>query len=288
MPPPTFKAPQPIPASAGIGLRGEHYEAALADAARVGWMEVHTENYFGRGGVPHRYLRDIREHCPISFHGVGLSLGSTDPLDRAHLQRIRELVREYRPGLVSEHLSWSSVGGVFTNDLLPLPLTGESLDHFARRVDQVQEYLKRSILVENPSTYLRFAGRSLRESDFLNTLAERTGCGLLLDVNNVYVCASNHGFDARRYLDSIEPAHVGEIHLAGHTRNEFEDGDILIDTHNREVCEPVWRLYEHALSRTGAKPTLIEWDTDLPSFDVLLAQAARAQTILDRRHAAAA
>lgn len=278
----------PVPADAGIGLRGDHYARVDAERPDIAFLEVHTENYFGHGGVPHHYLDRLATHYPLSFHGVGLSLGSTDPIDESHLARIDELVQHYRPGLVSEHLSWSSVGGVFSNDLLPYPLTPESLDHFSRRVDHVQTRLGRPILVENPSTYLSLANTQIDEAEFLNTLAARTGCGILLDVNNVYVCANNHGFDAGAYIDAIDAPAVGEIHLAGHVRNRFDDGSILIDSHNRPVCDAVWTLYRQAIDRLGPRPTLIEWDTDLPDLDVLVEHAAHARSMLEARRADAA
>ncbi len=278
---------KPIPADAGIGLRGEHYAAVDHERPAVGWLEVHTENYFGRGGIPHHYLSRLGAHYPLSFHGVGMSLGGATPLDPNHLARVRELVEQYRPGLVSEHLSWSSVGGLHSHDLLPCPLTRESLEGLCRNIDHAQTRLGRSILVENPSTYLAFRDDELAEPEFLNTLARRTGCGILLDVNNVHVCASNHGFDATAYLDAIDAEAVGEIHLAGHVVNTFDDGQLLVDSHNQPVCQAVWQLYRHAVSRTGAVPTLIEWDTDLPPLSVLVDHASEARGILERQRAAA-
>lgn len=277
-----------IPADAGIGLRGDHYRRMDAEHPPVGWLEVHPENYFGRGGLPHHYLERLRAVYPLSFHGVGLSLGSVDPLDRGHLARIAELAAHYRPDLVSEHLSWGSYGGTHFNDLLPLPLTRESLEHFCARVDEVQAYLGRQILVENPSTYLVSTGDEMNEPEFLNTLARRTGCALLLDINNVYVCARNHGFDPRTWIDAIDARSVGEFHLAGHVENVFEDGMLLIDSHNRPVCDDVWTLYRRAVERIGRRPTLIEWDSELPELEVLVAEAATAQGILETCRAVAA
>jgi uncharacterized protein (UPF0276 family) len=279
---------KPIPVAAGIGLRGEHYRRIDEERPDIGWLEVHTENYFGRGGVPHLYLERLRGHYPISFHGVGLSLGSTDPIDESHLDRIIELAEHYAPALVSEHLSWGSVSGVHLNDLLPLPYTRESLDHLTRRIDHVQSRLARPILIENPSTYLEFAENDFAETEFMNTLSDRTGCGILLDVNNVYVCAVNHGFPARRYLDDIDGGRVGEIHLAGHVVNRTEYGDLLIDSHDRPVCDEVWDLYRYAIDRVGPAPTLIEWDTDLPELETLLDLARTAGKILAARNAVAA
>ncbi len=278
----------PIPADAGIGLRGDHYRRVDAERPNVAFLEVHSENYFGRGGVPHYYLERLGTRYPLSFHGVGLSLGSTDPLDENHLDRLRELEQAYRPALVSEHLSWSSVGGVFTNDLLPLPLTLESLDHFSRRVDHVQSRLGRRLLVENPSTYLELTDSRIDETEFLNTLAARTGCGILLDVNNVFVCATNHDFDANAYIEAIDADSVAEIHLAGHVENRFDGGTILIDSHNRPVCDAVWKLYRHALAYVGPRPTLVEWDSDLPALDELLDHAAHARALLEEHRAVAA
>jgi uncharacterized protein len=281
-------AKKPIPACAGIGLRGDHYRQIDDETPGVGWLEVHTENYFGEGGLPHYFLERLGQRYPLSFHGVGLSLGSTDAIDEAHLDRTLELVQNYAPALISEHLSWSSVGGIFTNDLLPLPYTRESLDHFCRKVDHVQMRLNRRILIENPSTYLVFHDQEMSEPEFLNELARRTGCGILLDVNNIHVCASNHGFDARSYINDIDGASVGEIHLAGHVENAFEDGSLLIDSHNRPVCDDVWKLFRYALDRVGPRPTLIEWDTELPELTILIEHADIAQRLLEQARARAA
>ena len=277
-----------IPPRAGIGLRALHYRDVLESRPNIGWLEVHSENYFGQGGAPLHYLERIRAHYPISLHGVGLSLGSTDPLDLAHLASLKALIERFEPGLVSDHLSWSSVGGRYFNDLLPLPYTEESLTHVARRVLVVQERLGRKLLVENPSTYAQFAESTIPEAEFLAELARRTGCGILLDVNNVYVSACNHRLDARRHIDSIPARHVGEIHLAGFTRNEADSGEILIDTHSRPVAAEVWTLFAHAVERFGPRPTLIEWDADLPPLAMLVAEAGHAQALLEARHALAA
>ena len=277
-----------IPTKVGIGLRAEHYADMDSAKPAVGWLEVHTENYFGQGGIPHHYLQRLRQDYPLSFHGVGLSIGSVDELNSQHLNRTRELIQIYEPGLVSEHLSWGSVNGQYLNDLLPLPYTQESLIHFCSRVDQVQTSIGRQILIENPSTYLTFVEQEFTETEFLNQLCERTGCGLLLDVNNVYVCATNHNFSATAYIDEISPQVVGEIHLAGHTCNRFEDGSLLIDTHNQKICEDVWSLYEYTIHRIRQRPTLIEWDTDLPALAVLLEEAQLAQRIMDKHNAVAA
>lgn len=273
-------ADQKIDAScAGIGLRAPHYQDLLARTERAGtpgFLEVHSENFFGDGGQPLQYLERFREDYALSTHGVGLSLGSTDPLDRTHLEKLKRLVDRFQPRLVSEHLCWVGVGGRFVNDLLPLPYTEESLAHVSARVAQVQDFLQRKILVENVSSYLEFTESTMPEWVFVNEVAKRAGCGVLLDVNNIYVNATNHGFDAKTFIDAIDPATVGEIHLAG-----FQDtGDILIDTHGARVHEDVWALYAYAIARLGPVPTLIEWDTDLPALDVLLDEAAHANRVL--------
>lgn len=272
--------PDGVPACAGVGLRAPHYRAFLEEPPAVGWLEVHSENYFGAGGLHLAVLTRLREDYPVSLHGVGLSLGSTDPLSRVHLEKLKGLIERLEPGLVSEHLSWSSVDGRHLHDLLPLPYTEEALAHLVRRVEAVQAFLGRAILVENPSSYLRFRHSTLAEEAFLAELASRSGCGILLDVNNLYVSAANHGFDPLGYLQRLPAEAVQEIHLAGFER----DGDVLIDTHGKAVYPEVWTLYWHALQRFGARPTLIEWDTDLPALSVLLAEAAKAQAILDKCH----
>lgn len=277
-------SPRPVPPRAGIGLRAEHYQAVLDQRPQVAWFEVHPENYFGAGGEPLRVLEAVRERYPLSLHGVGLSIGSTDPLDADHLARLKALIQRFQPGLVSEHLSWSSVNGQYFNDLLPLPYTEECLAHVSARVRQVQDYLGRPLLLENPSTYLQFADSVIPEAVFLAELAARTGCGILLDVNNVYVQARNHGLDAHAYLDAIPAGHVHEVHLAGHTERVFDDGRLLIDTHDQPVSEAVWRLYRRLIERIGPRPTLIEWDSALPALSVLQAEAARAEAVLEDAH----
>ena len=269
---------------AGIGLRPPHYQAMLATSPSVSFLEVHSENFFGDGGQPLKYLRRFREDYPISTHGVGLSLGSTDPLDADHLRKLKRLVDAIDPVLVSEHLCWVGVNGRFLNDLLPLPYTQESLEHVVRRVGELQDFLKRPILIENVSSYLEFVDSTIPEWEFVREVASRSGCQILLDVNNIHVNATNHDFDALTYLDAIAPGSVGEIHLAG-----FQDtGEVLIDTHGAAVSNEVWRLYEHAIARFGAVPTLIEWDTDIPALDVLLGEAEKANRVLDKNLASVA
>jgi uncharacterized protein len=277
---------------AGIGLRSRHLAEIASTTPAVGWLEVHAENYMG-GGPAGRTLEGLRRDYPLSVHGVGLSLGSAEELDARHLERLAGLVGRFEPALVSEHLSWSIAGGVYLNHLLPLPYTPEALAVVSRHVDRVQERLRRRILVENPSSYLRFADSPIPEVDFLNALARRTGCGLLCDVNNVYVSCQNLSGDAAAYLDAVDPAAVGEIHLAGHAVNDADGQTILIDDHGSPVAAPVWQLYARALARFGPVPTLIEWDTDIPALAVLLDEAAMAQGLMasatrrdDNAHAA--
>lgn len=258
-----------LAARAGIGLRAAHYEEILRRAPALAFLEVHAENFFARGGQPLAFLERFRERYPLSFHGVGLSLGSADPLDARHLARLAGLVERFEPALVSEHLSWSSVRGRFANDLLPLPHTREAIDHVAARIGEVQERLGRRILVENVTAYARFDVSEMPEWEFVAEVVRRAGCGLLLDVNNVHVNAVNHGFDPLRYLDALDGGSIAEIHLAGH---EAVDGRLL-DTHAARVAPPVWALYRRALERFGARPTLLEWDADLPPLDVLLDEA---------------
>ncbi len=259
--------------------------AAFADGAAappaVAWVEVHSENFLADGGPRLAALEAVAARYPVSCHGVGLSLGSAEGLDRAHLKRLQRLFARIRPGLISEHLSWSVTDGVYLNDLLPLPTTEATLAVVCRNVSQAQDVFGRKILVENPSAYLNFPGSTMSEAEFLARLVERTGCGLLLDINNVYVSAENNLFDARAYVDAIPAAAVGEIHLAGHTVTGEGDARLLIDTHSAQVCDPVWALYARALTRVGARPTLIEWDLEIPELPVLLREAAKAQSLLD-------
>lgn len=280
--------PRPVPARAGIGLRAEHHAAVLESLPALGWLEVHSENHFAPAGAAHRALDRIREHYPISLHGVGLSLGSTDSMDRQHLSQLRLAIERYQPALVSEHLCWGSVGGRHTNDLLPLPYTEEALRHLVSRVREAQDALGRQLLIENVSSYLTFCDSALTEWNFLASLAGESDCGILLDINNIYVSAFNHGFDAHEYLAALPAAAVQEIHLAGHSSRNLDGHELLIDTHNARVSPGVWALYEAAVARFGRVPTLIEWDTDLPALEVLIAEANQADRLAGEALAVAA
>ncbi|MGA2564153.1 MAG: DUF692 domain-containing protein [Steroidobacteraceae bacterium] len=283
---PTAYQSSPIPAAAGIGLRFAHHEVVSATRPAVPWFEVHAENYFGYGKVRH-ILESVRRDYPLSLHGVGLSLGSADGLDRQHLERLAALARAIEPGLISEHLSWSVTGAQYLADLLPLPMTEEALDVVCAHVQQVQEALQRTILIENPSTYLQLAHSTLPEWVFLRELAARTGCGILCDLNNIFVSASNHGWDPQQYLAALPCAAIGEFHLAGHAVRALDDGSLVrIDDHGSRVAPAVWALYEQALERFGPRPTLIEWDTAIPEFEVLLDEAASAARRLHTRGSA--
>jgi uncharacterized protein (UPF0276 family) len=274
--------PDPIPAAAGIGLRFQHHRVVAETRPELAWLEVHTENYMG-GGMATRYLESIRRDYPLSLHGTGLSIGSAEGLDARHLARVREVVARMEPGLVSEHLSWSVSDGVYLGDLLPLPMTEEALAVVCRNVETFQDALRRPMLLENPSSYLRYRHAPIPEWEFLAAVAERTGCGILCDVNNIFVSAANHGWDAEAYLAALPRAAIGEIHLAGHSVRDLGDGrTIRIDDHGARVDAAVWHLYEAAIERFGAVPTLIEWDTGVPPIEVLCEEAATAQAVLDR------
>jgi uncharacterized protein (UPF0276 family) len=283
-----------IPARAGVGLKAEHYRTIIDTAPDVGFFEVHAENYMGAGGPPHRYLSAIRERYPLSLHGVGLSIGADRPLDQDHIERLRQLRRRYKPGLFSEHLSWSSHDVGFLNDLLPVPYTAETLTRVVEHIDQVQTALDCEMLLENPSTYVAFAESTYAETDFIAEVARRSGCGLLLDVNNVFVASTNQQWDPVAYIEGYPLASVREIHLAGNDRQADETGrPLLIDTHDRPVEDAVWYLYELAVRLVGPVPTLIEWDAQVPAWSTLAAEAERAETIMSanrperRRHALA-
>jgi uncharacterized protein (UPF0276 family) len=254
----------------------------------VGWIEVHTENYFHDGGPHLAALEKARELYPLSLHGVGMGLGSSDPLDRSHLARVARAIERFEPAVVSEHACWGSHGGEHFNDLLPLPYTEEAVEHLAARVAEVQDVLGRQILIENLSCYLAFSSSRLTEWEFLAAVVERSGCGLLLDVNNAYVNSVNVGLDARAFIDGLPSGAVQEIHLAGHTRRQVGERTLLLDDHGSRVPEAVWQLYEHAIRRFGPVPTLIEWDTNLPDLAVLVDEATRAQQRLDGVHGLAA
>jgi len=273
---------RPTPARAGIGLRSAHHDAIARERPDVGWLEAHTENYFHDGGAAVRTLERLRAHYPLSLHGVGLGLGSADPLDAEHLRRVRAAVRRFEPALVSEHACWTHVDGEHYNDLLPLPGTEEAVEHLARRVRDVQDFLGRQILVENLSAYVGYAESSLSEGQFLAALVARSGCGLLLDVNNAYVNSANLGLDVDAFFAHLPTHAVQEIHLAGHSRRVVGQHALLIDDHGSAVCDAVWALYERALRRFGPVPTLIEWDNDVPPLATLVAQAQAADARLDR------
>lgn len=270
-----------LPPRAGVGLKPQHYATVLQGSPPVGFFEVHAENYMGAGGPPHRYLTAIRERYPLSLHGVGLSLGGPHPPDRRHLQRLKALIERYQPGAFSEHLAWSTHGGKFLDDLLPLPYTTETLQCVACHIDEVQEALGCRMLLENPSTYIAFAESSWSEVDFIAEVVRRTGCALLLDVNNVYVAAMNQQWNPEEYIDRFPLAHVREIHLAGHACDVDDAGrTLLIDSHDRTVSKAVWTLYARATARLGPVPTLIEWDAKLPEWDELAREARHADSML--------
>jgi uncharacterized protein (UPF0276 family) len=273
----------PVDGLSGASFKPEHLSAIRADAGFSGFLEIHAENYMGDGGAPHRMLTAMRERFPLSLHGVCMSIGGLGDLDTDHLARFAALVRRYEPALVSEHLAWSTHDDVFLNDLLPLPYTTETLNRICAHIDQVQEAIGRPILLENPSTYLLFEESTWSETDFLEEIVERTGCGLLLDVNNVFVSATNHGTSAMDYLAEFPLEHVGEIHLAGNAEQDDGQGHtLLIDSHDGPVADAVWKLYEIVISQCGPIPTLVEWDNDVPDWPVLKSEAAAARVILDR------
>lgn len=271
-----------LPDAPGVGYKPQHFSDLLDNAGSVQWLEIHAENYMGDGGRPLAQLRHLAERFAISVHGVGLSIGGEGPLDPDHLARLKHLVGWLNPASFSEHLAWSTHDATFLNDLLPLPYTEATLTRVADHIDQVQEVVGRQMLLENPSSYLAFDESTLEETEFLREIARRTGCGLLLDVNNVFVSATNLGTDPISYIDAFPLNLVGEIHLAGHDEDHDDHGKpLLIDSHGREVAEPVWALYEYVIAKTGPRPSLIEWDTDVPEWPVLEAEAQRAARILE-------
>lgn len=272
--PPAFENP------VGLGLRAPHYEKILETKPDIGWLEVHPENYFG-GGIHRHYLSQIREQYPLSFHAVGLSLGADQSVDENHLKQFKELIDIYEPFMISDHVSWSASGNAHLNDLLPLPYTSETLERLKQNIEQTQDYFGRQIIVENPSTYIAFKDNEMSEPDFMNALAKATGCGILLDVNNIFVQSHNHGLDPHAYIDKINKKSVFEVHLAGHTEKTIGEHSLLIDTHNREVKDEVWALYAYTVKQLNNPATLIEWDQDFPPLQTLLSEAAKAKTILD-------
>lgn len=271
-----------IPDRAGVGLKAEHYNDILQKRPDIGWFEVHPENYMGAGGPPHHYLTEIRNLYPLSLHGVGLSIGGHDDLNKDHLQRLKDLVDRYEPGRFSEHLAWSTHTDIFYNDLLPLPYTDETLGKVCEHIDEVQTTVGRTMLLENPATYVVFENSTYEEIDFIKEIIKRTGCQLLLDVNNVYVSCTNHKRDPHKYIENFPVEYVGEIHLAGHTEDTDDAGErLLIDTHDDHVIEDVWNLYEFTLSRRGPVPTLIEWDGNIPDWDTLHAESQLAEKLIN-------
>ncbi|MDP1701304.1 MAG: DUF692 domain-containing protein [Aestuariivirga sp.] len=273
----------PVAGLAGTSLKHQHLASILADDTQRGFFEVHAENYMGAGGPAHDALTRIRRDYPVSLHGVCMSIGGPQPLDKTHLGRFKALVDRYEPALVSEHLAWSTHNTTYFNDLLPLPYTPATLARVAAHIDEVQESIGRPILLENPSTYVVFPESTMSETEFIRALAQRTGCGLLLDVNNVFVSATNHGYSALAYLADFPLDHVGEIHLAGHATQADDEGDLLlIDSHDGPVANAVWILFENVIGRCGPIPTLVEWDSAIPDWPILKAEAIAAQAILDR------
>ncbi|MBK1635225.1 MNIO family bufferin maturase [Rhodovulum adriaticum] len=269
-----------LPPRPGVGFKAQHFSDIQADPGPVAWLEIHAENYMGDGGRPLAQLRALAERFPISVHGVGLSIGGEGPLDTDHLARLKHLVDWLNPASFSEHLAWSTHEGAYLNDLLPLPYMQDTLARVCDHIDRVQHTLGRRMLLENPATYLEFAETEMTETDFLAAIVRRTGCGLLLDVNNVHVACTNRGADPVAYLDALPLDQVGEIHLGGHDAQQDEHGNpLLIDSHGAQVADPVWALYAHTIARGGIRPTLIEWDTDVPDWPVLAAEAARAATL---------
>ncbi|WP_170587439.1 MNIO family bufferin maturase [Ruegeria arenilitoris] len=274
---------QRLPAAPGVGYKPQHYAEILDQPDPVGWLEIHAENYMGDGGRPLAQLRHLSERFPISVHGVGLSIGGEGPLDAEHLARLKHLVGWLNPASFSEHLAWSTHDSQFLNDLLPLPYTDATLARICDHIDQVQRTVGRQMLLENPSSYLAFTESTWSEPDFLREVARRTGCGLLLDVNNVFVSATNLNYSPRAYIDAYPLDQVGEIHLGGHDEDQDDHGQpLLIDSHGRAVVDPVWALLDYVLDQSGPKPVLIEWDNDVPDWPTLRAEAERAQSALDR------
>ena len=271
----------PLPNKTGVGYKAQHFADIMADAGPVAWLEIHAENYMGDGGRPLAQLRHLSQNFPISVHGVGLSIGAEGPLDPDHLARLKHLVDWLQPASFSEHLAWSTHDSHFLNDLLPVAYTEATLATVCDHIDQVQTLLGRQMLLENPSTYVAFSDSEMSEIDYIKQIVERTGCGLLLDVNNVFVSATNQQTDPYSYIDAFPVEAVGEIHLGGHDEDEDDHGaPLLIDSHGREVVDPVWTLYDYTIAKSGPRPTLIEWDTDVPDWPVLAKEAERALAAL--------
>ncbi|MDW3222968.1 MAG: DUF692 domain-containing protein [Paracoccaceae bacterium] len=270
-----------LPLAPGVGYKAQHFSELCADPGPVQWIEIHAENYMGDGGRPHAQLRTLSERFSLSVHGVGLSIGGDTPLDRNHLARLKHLVEWSNPASFSEHLAWSTHDGAFLNDLLPLPYTSQTLARVADHIDDVQSTLGRKMLLENPSSYLTFEESTWSETDFLNELVRRTGCGLLLDVNNVFISATNLKVSARAYVEALPLDAVGEVHVGGHDEDTDDKGSpLLIDSHAKPVEDPVWELLDFTLAKSGAKPVLVEWDNDVPDWPTLRAEAERASTAL--------
>lgn len=265
----------------GISLKSEYYKQVLEEKPDIGWFEVHSENYFGSGGLPHYYLEQISQLYPISFHSIGMSLGSMEPMDKKYLKQLKDIVSKYNPFLISDHLSWSSLNGQYFNDLFPIEYTPKTLSNFCDKVSFVQDYLGREILIENPSSYIAFDSSTIPEWEFYMDIAYKTNCGLLLDVNNIYVSCHNHGYKFKDYINCIDGDYVKEIHLAGFSKKEFSQGDIIIDDHSCAICDDVWDLYKEFIQLIGKKHTLIERDSNIPKLDVLLDEANRAKNIME-------
>lgn len=271
-----------LPKTTGISLKPEHYQEILTTRPNIGWLEVHPENYMGAGGLPHRFLSAIHQHYPLSMHSVGLSLGSSEGVEPTHLNAIAQIVARHNPQQISEHLAWSHWNGIFLNDLLPIPYTKEFLAIVENNIHQVQDALKRKILIENPSVYIGFKDNDYSETDFLDELVKRTGCGLLLDISNVFVSSNNQSYSAEKYIDNYPYKHIGEIHLAGYKQNKIDNNILLIDDHGSIVSNEVWQLFTYTLKKVGQPtPILLEWDTDIPELALLVDEADKAQQIMD-------
>lgn len=277
-----YPSVNPIPAKAGVGFRHPHYQEIITTFPSLAWLELHPENFFAEGGMAPFLLEKVAAQYPLSFHGVGLSLGRADALDKMHMKKLKLLVDRYQPGLVSEHISWGAIGQVWANDLLPLPYTEEALAIVVAHVNTLQDYLGRQILVENPSSYLEFTSSMMPEYTFIAEVVRQTGCGIVLDINNMYVAYRNHGMDLGAYIEALPDAAIKEIHLAGHATVQIEGRELLIDDHGSQVTEAVWAWYQKIIHRIGARPTLIEWDMHIPPLAVLIEEAEKAEALLER------